>query len=331
MMKNLGHSVYLYASEENEAPCDELIPCITKARQRELIGNAWYVSVPFNPATQIWQEFNLKCIEEINKRKQPQDFLLVIAGTTQKPVADANPDLMAVEWGIGYEGVFSKYRVFESYAWMHYIYGMLHENDGKFFDAVIPNFFDPADFPFVKDKSDYFVYMGRLTPRKGLNIAMETCKKLGVKLIIAGEGDKSLVTYGDYIGPVDVLKRGQVLSQARAVFTPTIYIEPFGGVAVEAMLCGTPVITTDWGAYTETVRHCVTGYRCRTLEQFIWAARNVGRLNNAGIRDYAVKNYSLDKVGRQYNEYFRMLLTLYQKGWYNENDGRADLDWLNFY
>jgi hypothetical protein len=75
---------------------------------------------------------------------------------SQKPIADAFPANMTVEFGVGYTGVFSKYRVFESYAHMHYVYGLLKDDSGHFFDAVIPNYFEPERFPFKEEKEDYF-------------------------------------------------------------------------------------------------------------------------------------------------------------------------------
>lgn len=318
MMKSLGHTVFLYGGKENEAPCDEFIPCsdavVSPAED--------YTSFPFDPKHPAWVSMNNKAIGEIVKtlqRKQPGDFLCLIAGLCQKPIADAVPDMMAVEFGVGYGGVFSKYRVFESYAWMHTVYGCLygpnaHAIDGRFFDAVIPNYFDPSEFPFSDTKDDYYLYVGRLTDRKGWRIAQDVCQRLGKQLIVAGSGEFS--GYGEYVGSVDSTKRGELMSRAQAVFVPTQYLEPFGGVAVEAMLCGTPVITTDFGAFTETIQDGITGIRCHTLKEFMEATEHVKSLDYKAIRQNALSRYSMDIVKDQYQEYFERLMTLYGDGWY---------------
>jgi glycosyltransferase involved in cell wall biosynthesis len=226
---------------------------------------------------------------------------------------------MAVEYGVGYGGTFSKYKVFESYAWMHMHYGAasyhnLHAATGNWWDVVIPGYLDPEMFPFSGDKEDYFLYIGRLVDNKGYSIAVEVCKKLGKRLLIAGQGDPP--SYGEYLGVVGPEERGRIMSKAQAVFVPTIYVEPFGNVAVEAQACGTPVICTDWGAMTETVDHGVTGFRCRTFSEFVRATEDVKNLNYYRIRDRAISRYGLAPIGAEYERYFNRLLTLWREGWY---------------
>jgi len=318
MMKSRGHTVYLYAGEENEAYCDELITCISEQDRKVVVGDSHYVYASFDFTKPHWISFNNKVIEGIKQRAKPRDFICIIAGIAHKQIADAFPTMLTVEFGIGYSGTFSNFKVWESYAWMHTCYGSRNAEpsniDGIWYDAVVPGYFEVEKFPFGAEKDDYYLFIGRLTERKGFQIAADVCKTIDKRLILAGPGDPP--SYGEYVGVVGPEERGQLMSKARAVFVPTIYIEPFGNVAVEAMACGTPVITTDWGAFTETVIPGVTGYRCRTQKEFITAAKNVHKLNPKKIRKHAIKNYSLPVIAKKYEQYFERLSTLWGKGWY---------------
>jgi glycosyltransferase involved in cell wall biosynthesis len=86
------------------------------------------------------------------------------------------------------------------------------------------------------------------------------------------------------------------------------------------MMTGTPVITTDWGAFTETVEQGVTGWRCRTLGEFAWAVRYAGTLDRNEIRSNAYNLYSTDEVRHDYDRYFTRLATLSGAGWYDEKE-----------
>jgi glycosyltransferase involved in cell wall biosynthesis len=329
MMKNLGHTVYLYAGEDNEAPVDELIPCITETQRRLAVGNKPYVEAPFDYKLPHWEKFNKKAIKEIRKRLEHKDFICLIAGASHKPIADAFPEEMSVEFGVGYSGIFSPYKVFESYAWMHSIWTMFKNPaliDGSFYDTVIPGYLEPEMFPLGKGDGGYYLYVGRMTPRKGVDVVAHICQTIGARVIFAGPGDH-IPKYGEYIGPVGPEKRAELMGGAIATIMPTLYIEPFGNVNIESQTCGTPVITTDWGAFTETVLEGVTGFRCHTVEEFILATQNVKNLDRKVIRDRAISLYSLDVVGKQYEKYFRRLETLWGDGWYTKgNDANTERD-----
>lgn len=321
MMKDIiGHTVYLYAGDENESPCDEHVSCISEdARVASLAGKP-YTSGSFDYSLPHWQMFNARASESIKARAEPHDFICVIGGLAHKQIADAFPGMMTVEFGIGYGGTFSKWRIWESYAWMHTCYGAEnprnpHGIDGQWFDAVIPGYLDPDEFKFRVEKDDYCLYVGRMIERKGVHVASEICKAAGVRLIMAGQGE-CIPHYGEYVGIVGPEDRGRLMSGARALIMPTTYIEPFGNVAVEAMACGTPVISTDWGAMTETVVDGITGYRCRTFAEFLAAVSDVSSLDPKKIRQHAIDNYSLSVIAKKYDRHFRRLSQLWTDGWY---------------
>ena len=335
MMTSLGHEVFLYSSEDNDANVSENITVISKTIQnhyfkddhrKEFFPIQWDSNLPY------WQIMNTNAIHEIDARIQPDDFICLIGGTCQKPIADAFPNHISVEYGIGYEGIFSNFCIFESYAWMHYVYGKTGIDNGRYFDSVIPNYYDYTDFPLCENKKDYFLYIGRVTQRKGLTVANDLCKKIGKKLLVVGQGAEvhgntlvgdhvTLDCDFEYLGVItDPVAKAKVIGEAQAVLVNTQYVGPFEGVHIEAAFCGTPVITTDWGVFAETVIQNFTGFRTRTLGEAVWAASQVQYLEPKAIHDYAIANYSMDRVRLQYQAYFEQLLTLKEEGWYSNWD-----------
>lgn len=316
MMHSRGHEVFLYSGEQNDALCTEHIPCITE-KERAAACNGHYLNAKHSSEEPHWIAFNGRVCGALASRARKGDFLCVIFGLAQKPIADAFPILKHVEYGVGYHHTFAQHRFFESYAWMHSVYAAQAKSsdiNGACFDDVIPGYLDPAQFPFVAKKKDYLLFMGRMIDRKGARAAVEIAEASGRHLITAGHGDPPAGS--EYRGVVGPDKRAKLLGQARALLAPSIYIEPFGNVVIEAQACGTPVITTDWGAFTETVVQGVTGFRCRTLQEFVDAVNNVDKLDPKVIREHALKNYSLDVIGDRYERAFHRLETLWGGGYY---------------
>ena len=339
MMKKLGHTIYHYGHEESDVECDEHITVTDNEVLLKAYGSYDWRKEFFrhNTADFANTEFVRRAIPEVGKRKEKGDFLLCFWGTGHKGIADAHPDMLIVEPGIGYGagGSFAKFKVFESYAIANHQYTELNVSWPSWFDAVIPNYFDPTDFEYRNEKDDYFLYIGRIIKSKGVDIAVQVTERIGKKLLIAGQGDfKKELGYEppahvEILGFADVEKRKKLMAGAQCVMVPSYYNEPFGGVMVEALFSGTPIITTDWGGFAENNLHGVTGYRCRTMEQFVWAAKNIDKINPAACRDWAMQNFSLDRVSLMYEEYFKSLHSVsVGEGWYEENPDRNELDWL---
>lgn len=326
LLKELGHHVTLYASEENDAPCDELVTVITKEEAEVMLSmteNAQGIPdpTPYQYAhieawSPIWQLANSRIIREIGRRKEPRDCIATIGGLSQAPVAKRHPDLLCVEYSIGYQGSFSDHRVFESEAWRHLTYGAQGIVEGRFFDAVIPCFYDPAEFPFRAHKEPFAVYCGRLVRRKGVEIACRAASEAVMPLYVIGHGKEIEPSHGAIVlGALPSAERNDWLSRATAVFTPTTYIEPFNQVAIEAQLCGTPVISTNFGGFTETVEHGKTGFRGNYLGEFVQALKDAPSLDPHYIRQRAVRTYSIDAVKPLYQRYFDRLNLKWSDGW----------------
>jgi glycosyltransferase involved in cell wall biosynthesis len=267
-----------------------------------------------------WRQTNTRAAKQIRQNWRTGDIVGVIGGLCQKQIIDEIAALgpLVVEWGIGYSGVIpGTHRVFESYAWMHHVAGLTHADDMRMFDAVIPNCYDLDDFTFSDTPGDYLLYMGRPTPRKGLPIIADIAKRTSLPVLMAGQPGEP-IPGTEHVGLVTGKRKADLLAGARALLTPTTYLEPFGGVAVEAMLSGTPVIATDYGAFTETVVPGVTGYRARMLKDFMDAIEAITALDRRAVANHAIARYSLDAGARMYGDYLRRVHTLYTDGWYAE-------------
>jgi glycosyltransferase involved in cell wall biosynthesis/SAM-dependent methyltransferase len=339
MMKDRGHEVIHLGNETSHPVCDENVAVASYEEWSRVYEHPGTDFFDISVETPERQEFHRLFADNMHRALEERigdrhDAIICISwgGPQHDAAQPLKHRAFVVESGIGYQYPYADYRVFESYAWLHMIMGRDNlMQGGTWYWSVIPNAFDTDMFEYRESPDSYFLYLGRLTDDKGVSLAVDVARRAGRKLKMAGQGNPDRFISGaphvEYLGPVGVEDRKELLAGAAALLCPTFYVEPFGGVAVEAQLSGTPIITTDWGAFTETVLPNVTGFRCRTMDQFEYAARHIGDIDPANCRKWAM-NYSLSNISGMYEEYFQMLLNLRGEGFYMSHPERTQMNWL---
>jgi glycosyltransferase involved in cell wall biosynthesis len=339
MMHDLGYKIIFYGVEGSKVVADKQVVVLTEDDRQRIYGDLDSYSKQFfkhGGNDEAYTIFKKNATNELKQRIGKGDILCNPMGNYYselcKPVTEGGVQLapgtpFLVESGIGYDGIlWNCNHVFESYAWMHYVYGItkILSNstkciDGDWYDTVVPNFYDKSHYKWNKSREDYFFMNCRIANRKGIDVAIQTVEATGDKLIIAGQPGNETVNMDsrnvEYIGYITEKEKIDLLAHAKGLFSTTKYIGPFEGIAVEAQLSGTPVITTNFGAYTETVKEGVTGFRGMVLKDFVKATKRIGNLDNKKIRNWAVSRYSTDVCGQRYDEFFRRLEDLWKKGW----------------
>lgn len=303
-MTALGWKCVHYGIAGAEVNCD-MVQCLP--------------TIPATTADAIYQ-YNTAAGLEIAKRKQPGDIILCFYGVENQLATQYNQDLIIIEPSIGYatSAVFAPYRVFVSYAQQHFYYGergMLM--NPSWTDAVIYNSFDPNEFEFSDKKDDYLLLFGRVIPSKGIDLAIQATADANTRLLIAGPGDLHSIGYSEIpshvevIGVADVSTRKELMKNAKAILGPTHYVEPFGNMIVEGYFSGTPAITSDWGGFTETVLHGVTGFRCRSHSEFVEAILNIDSINSQNCFSWANANFNESIIHKKYDQYLKKIKSIH--------------------
>jgi len=325
MLKMYDYRVIEYANEGSESEADERVSVLSKDELTALTGRQDDKAFHGNLATigsAHHKAFEEKLITEMSKRVKPKDIICHPFGHAHSILKSVFPNNVHVETGIGYPTLMpGTIRIFESYAWRHWHAGKENNNQGKHYEFVIPNYFEINDWKPSYEPGKYYAFLGRIDGCKGLDTIYEIAKHLpedSPKIILHGQGNpkKWLHPKIEYRGPLKGDLRSDFMRNAICSLMPTNFIEPFGGSGVEGLLCGTPLITTDYGAFSETVQHGTNGFRCHTLSDWLKALKDAEKLNRKHIADAARAKYSLETCGALYDKAFETIYGLYGAGWY---------------
>lgn len=171
---------------------------------------------------------------------------------------------------------------------------------------------DVSRYQLQTGKRRHLSFLGRIAPPKGTHLAIETAKKAGIPLKIAGEIQpcyrdywenivKPLVDgrFIEYVGEVGPQEKNELLGESVAMLFPIQWDEPFGLVMIEAMACGTPVLALPGGSVTEIVVDGTSGHVRGTVAELAECARGL-RFDPAAVRQYVEKFFSARRMTRDY-------------------------------
>ncbi len=194
--------------------------------------------------------------------------------------------------------------------------------DGVPITAVIHHGIDTSVYVPGPGDGEYLLFLGRMSPDKGVHHAVRVAHRAGRRLILVAKmREPEEIDYFDrqvrpLLGPLDELiieaglpERLDLLRHAEALLNPICWPEPFGLVMAEALACGTPVLAFPNGAAPEIVEHGRTGYLCADEDAMITALRRVPTLDRDRCRTTAERRFSMQRMARDHERLYRRVTT----------------------
>jgi glycosyltransferase involved in cell wall biosynthesis len=174
---------------------------------------------------------------------------------------------------------------------------------------------------FSPGPGKYLAFLGRISPEKRPDLAIEVARRVGIPLKIAAKVDaadrdyfqtviKPLLSspHVEYIGEIGESQKSEFLGNALAFMFTIDWPEPFGLAMIEALACGTPVIARPCGSIPEVIRHGVTGFIVKTVDEMVAAVRDIGKLPREQCRSEFENRFTVEIMVDRYEQIYRQLI-----------------------
>jgi len=198
------------------------------------------------------------------------------------------------------------------------------------FIATVHHGIDLTRIQFSADQGNYLAFLGRVSPEKGLDVAIRVARRAGLPLKIAARMPSHRtqnpnaaedLEYWDHViqpmlgrdvemvGEIGGAEKEEFLRNAAAMLFPIQWPEPFGLVMIEALACGTPVLATRYGSVPEVIRDGVTGFVADSEEELVRAVGNIDQISRAACREEAERRFSPCAMAAAYEQVYEHLTT----------------------
>jgi len=301
-----GHKVTLFASADSK----------TSARLNPVVPHPLREAHIFNSAPSTILEVSKVYSREsrfdvIHNNAYP-DYLMFPAAAASK-----TPTLTTLNLPFTYQ----EKRVFRAYKHLPFvsISNSQKKNAPELnYVATIHHGIPVQKFPFNNKRGNYLLFVGRISPQKGIHTAINVALKLGLKLVIAAKLDPYEVEYFNekvaprldengkikWLGEVDTQERNKLMAGAMCLLNPINWPEPFGLVMIEAMATGCPVIAFNKGSVPEIVVDKKTGYIVRSEQEMEKAIKKIDEIDPKDCREHVKENFSVKKMVDAYEKLY---------------------------
>ncbi|HUF52322.1 MAG TPA: glycosyltransferase family 4 protein [Dehalococcoidia bacterium] len=181
---------------------------------------------------------------------------------------------------------------------------------------------DLSHFELRMEPGKYLAFVGRISPEKRPDVAIEIAERAGMPLYMAAKVDRydqdyydTLIEpmlrrsrYAELIGEVDDAEKNTLLGGAYACLFPIDWPEPFGLTMVESMATGTPVIARRRGSVPEVIRDGETGFICETVDEMLDALERVGSLDRHRCRQHVEENFSPEAMATHHEAVYESVV-----------------------
>ena len=175
---------------------------------------------------------------------------------------------------------------------------------------------------FQPRTGDYLAFLGRISPEKRVDRAIEIARRAGMPLKIAAKIDNADREYyestikplmGDpnveFIGEIGENEKSEFLGNAYAYLFPIDWPEPFGLTMIEAMACGTPTIAFNCGSVPEVMQEGLTGFIVEDMDQAVAAVAKISTIERTACRNVFEKRYTATRMAEEYVEIYQSMAT----------------------
>jgi glycosyltransferase involved in cell wall biosynthesis len=181
----------------------------------------------------------------------------------------------------------------------------------------------PADLlNFHPEAGDYLAFLGRISPEKRVDRAIEIANRAGMPLKIAAKIDNADREYYEtvikplmsdpnveFIGEIGENEKDDFLGNAYAYLFPIDWPEPFGLTMIEAMACGTPTIAFNCGSVPEVMQEGLTGFIVEDMDQAVAAVAKIASIERTACRNVFEKRFTSARMAEQYADVYQSMIT----------------------